>query len=470
MKIGGCIHDSFIFGQVAVIENKIEASLHNLYSLKEDASMNRMTESEEFFKAAEAMMMDAVILIWDMAMGDEIQDLDQRLRAEGGKFIRSIMGLALSERGRKERHGREIPCSCGGAATFHQYRSYRISTVLPGKTVEAEAAYYVCTSCHRGVVPLLREICADEDGMTLGLQELLVLAGTIEPYEEASSNLLAKFAGVFVCGSKVQMKTVEEGEAAGEYLLETCSEIPAIGEERPADEALIVAIDGGMIHVDDRWQEVKLGVICNESDRVEISDGRSALMNREVVAVRGDPEQLAKLMEPRLACYKPEKRTAVVLGDGAKWIWNMAEDLFPNRVEILDFYHAVEHLSLCADVLFGENSPEGASWLDEQRQRLLENKAYVVIDALSFLKARFKSKTKHKAILSLMGYLAGNEHRMSYKTCLECGYPIGSGLVESAVKHVVQCRMKRPGTHWRRCDACLKSPLQKQRSMGCILA
>lgn len=411
--------------------------------------MSRVTEWTGFCKMAKAILKSVLVVIWDLANGDDLESIDMRVREEGGRFLREALGLALSHRGRKERYGKEVECRCGGTAEFRQYRTYRVATVLPGKTVEVKAAYYLCEKCRKGVVPLLRELRADADGMTPGLRELVVLAGTIDPYEDASENLLAKFAGVSVCGSEVQMKAVEEGEAVGEYLREVGLRASDKASEEIPDEAMVVAIDGGMIHVDDRWQEVKLGVVYGEGDRVEISEGRCELVSRDVIAVRGGPEQLAALMESRLAPFRSDRRTVLVLGDGAKWIWNMAEDLFPNRVEILDYYHAVEHLSQCAAAVFGQASPEACKWLDEQRGRLLDDKVRIVIESLAWLRARFKSQPKRQAIASLECYLENNAHRMSYKTFMEKGCPIGSGPVESAVKHVVQCRMKRPGTHWR---------------------
>ena len=405
--------------------------------------MDRMSESEEYFKRCEVIIRGFMDEVWSIIESGKMTDLDIRIRIRGGKFLREIMGVALEMRGGKEVYGDAVECRCGGAAGFKQHRRYRISTILPGKVVDADAAYYHCEGCRSGSVPLLDELGVDECGITPGLQELVALSGTIEPYEEAAVNLLSKFADVSMSGSKVQMMAVKEGEAVGEYLL-------GMGiEDGEADEAICVGIDGGMVHVDDRWQEVKLCVIYGEEDRTEVSEGRGKLLTRDVAAVRGGPEALAEAMDARLARFDLSRTRAAVLGDGAKWIWNLAEDMFPNRVEILDYYHAMEHLWGCANVLFGEGSDEAKEWVDEQAGLISDDKVEVTISALKSLHTRYRNKSRRKTIDALRCYLENNAHRMRYKSFKSAGLPIGSGAVESAIKYVVQSRMKRPGTRWQ---------------------
>lgn len=407
--------------------------------------MKKMPESCEFCKRAEEVLREAIERIRELAGSGEVREIDVQLRKEMGKWTRELLGHALSERGSKATYGESVECQCGGRAEFKQNRSHIIGTVLPGKTVETRTAYYVCKSCHRGVTPLLEEMGTDGDGASVGLQEMIVLAGTIEPYREASENLLRKFAGVEVSGTCVREKSLEEGQAVEKYL----NEEKGMGCGLEKKGTIQVEIDGGMIHSDDRWQEVKLGVIFSESDRVETSEGRGKVMSRDVVAVRGGCDEFAKSMESRLSNCELSYRKVVALGDGAKWIWNLVEEMFPNRVEILDYYHATEHLWLCANDVFGEGSEEAHEWIEKQEIRLLDDRVFEVIKILERMKIRLRARYKRKAVDNLSGYLQANLHRMRYKTYIQDGYPIGSGAVESAVKHVVQSRMKRPGTRWQ---------------------
>ena len=95
-----------------------------------------------------------------------------------------------------------------------------------------------------------------------------------------------------------------------------------------------------MVFVDGRWQEVKLGCLYTEQGRVQSKLGRGELTERQVVGVRGSPEALGEVLWPRSCSMGAESRKVVILGDGAPWIWNLAEELFTDRVEILDWYHA----------------------------------------------------------------------------------------------------------------------------------
>lgn len=408
--------------------------------------MKKMPESEEFRKGVERILLEAVEKVGELIEGSECTiDIDVLMRVEMGRWARELLGLALSERGSKARYGESVECRCGGRAWYKQNRGHTIGTVLPGREVGIKAAYYVCESCRRGVTPLLEEMGTDGDGTTVGLQQLLVLAGTIEPYREASENLLRKFACVDVGETCVRMKCLEEGAAVEEYL----NDGEGMGSGLDRDQAIHVEIDGGMIHSNDRWQEVKLCVISPENGRVETSEGRGKLMNREIIAVRGGCDEFAESMDNRLYNYDLSYRKAVIIGDGAKWIWNLAGDRFPNRVEILDYYHATEHLWLCANEVFGETSEKAHEWVAEQETRLLDDRAGEVIEIVRLLKDRLRAKHKRKTLDDLAGYFQANIGRMRYKTYLQMGLSIGSGAVESAVKHVVQSRMKRPGMRWQ---------------------
>src|SRR4030042_2066456 len=255
-----------------------------------DASMEKIAEKAGFCIRAAELVREAMEGVFaEVREGNRIREVDVILREEMGRIARELLGMLLSARGGKESYGEEVRCSCGGTAKFKANRKHQVGTVLVGKTVEVEAAYYVCEVCRRGKTPLLEELGTDGDVATVGLQELTVLAGVIAPYEEASG-MLSKFAGLSVSGTRIQTRLVEEGEAVQELDMRKC-------EIR--DDTVCVAIDGGMIHVDNRWREVKLAVIYGEDNRVEISRNRRALVSRDVMAVRGGPEDLSAAIECR---------------------------------------------------------------------------------------------------------------------------------------------------------------------------
>lgn len=386
--------------------------------------------------------------LWETAVErGEVADADQWVRVNGSALLRRLLGNALSAR--SERLGTSGNCSCGGSFRFRQRKPFHVHTVVPGRDVPVRFLYAQCERCGSGLVPSSVELKADNEGFTRGLQELALLAGVIEPYGNASSELLERFAGVSVSREKIHALVQQDGKIAHEFLRELPPEPAKPFPEATQDQPCYVGIDGGMIFVDKRWQEVKLACIFQAKDRSVISDKRAELIARQVVAVRGNPAALGEMLWPRASAAGVGEQRVVVLGDGAPWIWNLAAEHFPNRVEILDWYHADEHVSETARILYGEGTDKAAEWRDAQLGRLMEDGIGDVIEALRFLESHQRSSTKRETVEELRGYLTTNQERMRYKTFKAAGYHIGSGSVESAVSHVVQQRMKRVGMRWK---------------------
>ena len=409
--------------------------------------MERCTTRAEFCQAIHAIAECFADELWATVVETGSADADTWVRTHGGAWLRRALGVALTARA--ERLGVAETCHCGGAVTFRQHRPTRVHTVLPGRDVEATVLYGQCGACQRGTWPVLREIGVDGEGFTPALQALATLASVVEPYEAASTELLGRMAGVCVSTEKMQAMVRDEGARATEQL----TAVPATPGPAPSEATgpLTVGIDGGMIFVDQRWQEVKLACVYDPVDRVA-TPTRGMLTRRAVVAVRGTPEALAARLWPQAAALGADGRR-VVLGDGAPWIWHLAEVVFPHRVEILDWYHADEHLSAVARGLYGEGTEKAATWRATQLDRLATDRVDDVIDGLRFLGSHQRSATKRRAVDDLARYLTTNRARMRYQTFRAAGYAIGSGAVESAVSHVVQQRMKRVGMRWRSAGA-----------------
>jgi len=405
--------------------------------------MDTNTTRREFCQVLQDLVETLGTAVWEHVVeGDSLAHADTWLREAGGQVLRQVLGVALSARA--ARRGAEGACRCGGAVRFRQYRPFRVHTVLPGRDVDARLVYGQCATCRRGQWPVLEELGVDAEGFTLDLQELSLLAGVMEPYARASEDLLRRFAGVAVSAEKIHRLVGTDGARAHLYV----GTSPAEAVPPPAAGPVYVELDGGMVLVDQRWQEVKLGCVFRDEDRTETGT-RGAVTARQVVAVRGTPEDLATVLWPTIARAGGADRRAVVLGDGAPWIWRLAELVCPDRVEILDWYHVDEHVSAAARILYGEGTPKADAWRQQQLDRLWANGVDHVLEGLLFLGAHQRSAAKRTAVTALARYLTTNRDRVRYQTFREAGYHIGSGAVESAVHHVVQQRMKRPGMRWR---------------------
>jgi hypothetical protein len=397
---------------------------------------------EEFRKRAAKAAEEFAEATWaEIVDGGNVERADEWMRKQGTALLRKMLGDALTARSDRVRRRGQGTCSCGQAVKYLQRKPVTLHSVLAGRDVKARVWYGDCASCATGIFPLLQSMKVDAEGFTVALRELGLLAGVIEPYASAQDDLLGRFAGVEISRDKIQALVMDEGQAAESYLKDFVPPLEPTVQPRP----IYVELDGGMVHVDKGWQEVKLGCLFREEDRVEASKERGELVRRHVAAVRGTPEQLWELLEPKLDVRGDQ--LFVVLGDGAVWIWNLALKL-KNRVEILDWYHATEHIGAVARGIYGEATPKAETFRKEQLDRLAEDHVDKVIEAFRFVGNGLEEPDKKDLVERELAYLERNQERMRYKTFRNLGYDIGSGAVESAVHHVVQQRMKRVGMRW----------------------
>jgi hypothetical protein len=139
-------------------------------------------------------------------------------------------------------------------------------------------------------------------------------------------------------------------------------------------------------------------------------------------------------------------RRVVVLGDGAKWIWNQSDTHFPDAIEIIDWYHACEHLWEVGREFYGDGTERCRRWVEAQKGFLMADKVGVVVRNIEKLRPRTKRQVKARD--TNLGYFRNNRKRMQYGTFRKQGLFIGSGAVESACKHLVQQRFKGAGMRW----------------------
>lgn len=141
----------------------------------------------------------------------------------------------------------------------------------------------------------------------------------------------------------------------------------------------------------------------------------------------------------------PDERV-VCLGDGAPSNWVQFDEHFPCRVEVLDWYHAVEHLWQAGNGIFGQGTQEGVVWVKQWEKELWEGRVEAVIVALH--RESKREGAEGEAAREQIHYFETNKDRMRYSEYKGAGYPIGSGTVESACKRLIGARMKRAGMCW----------------------
>lgn len=408
--------------------------------------MQAATTRDAFVSAVQRLLVPFIERLWDKTDASALNEhFDDDFLLSFGRLERELLGVVLTSA--SERLGPGL-CSCGSPRRLVQRRPMVIHTVLPGRDIDTRVAYCECTNCDQRCIPLLSRLNIDGEGFSLELRELGLLASVIEPYERARTILLERFARVHVSTQKLETLVGQNGQQAREFLARAANDIPP-EECLPDTTPVYVGVDGGMARVDGAWQECKLACLFKEEERAEISKERHVLLEKDVVGIRGTPDELAPLLGPRLREMAGLERVVIWLGDGAHWIWKLAKKLAPDAIEILDWYHADEHISLVARVLYEEDEMQRERWRAIQLDRLEHDEVERVEEGLRELQQEERTEEQKSEIRKLMGYLEENRERMRYGTYRKNGWLIGSGMVESCVNHVLQQRMKRAGMRWK---------------------
>jgi hypothetical protein len=221
---------------------------------------------------------------------------------------------------------------------------------------------------------------------------------------------------------------------------------PAPYGERVAQD-LVVQIDGTTVHVEEGWKELKLGAICGwdrlgpEQERLGEVSYVGGWLSAE--GFRGP------LWQEALVRGAPGARAVAVLGDGAPWIWELAGWLFPRAVEILDWYHLSEHLWDAAKAVYGEGTAPTARLAKRWEGEVWEGRSEGVEEHLRELVRQGRDDAQ-ETLRKCAHYLQTHQHRIRYPSFRAQGWPVGSGVVEGACKHVVGMRFKRKSTRWTR--------------------
>ena len=227
---------------------------------------------------------------------------------------------------------------------------------------------------------------------------------------------------------------------------------------------VIVSTDGGRIRLRENkrgpktkkgrtryngaWREPKLLLIYVVDEAGKMEKSFAPIIDG---IIKG-PDALFQLLHSYLHKLNIRQADQVLfVSDGAKWIWNRVPELvkflglISSQVhELIDFYHAVEHLGSVANLRKGWNASTRKKWVKKHRKLLLDGKVEKVIEAVRQICRGRKSKE----IRTLCSYFVNNQYRMAYKKIKDIKLPIGSGGVESAIRRVVNLRLKGPCTFW----------------------
>lgn len=398
---------------------------------------------------------------------DGLEAVELAIRAAmlhlGGSLLEQLLA---ADRGHR---GPNVGCGCGHEAGFVAYRAKTIHTVLG--PLALRRAWYHCPACRHGHAPRDAQLGVAGTSATPGLRRMIDRAGAAAPFAPAG-RLLSDLAGLHVNAKRVQRTAEADGQDAAAMIEARAAAIRARTliplPPAPLPDILYTAVDGTGVPMtstetqdrpaktarpglpDDgraRTREVKLACLFTQSTLDDKGRPVRDPDSSSYLASFAPAPDFAPLVEAEARRRGSEHiRQLVVLGDGAAWIWNLATKILPAATQIVDIYHAREHLHALAGTLaFIVTDPQ--QWLQERLDELDAGNIEAIIAAareydLVGVKATDRDKALH--------YFQTNTVRMRYAHYRQLGLFIGSGTVEAGCKAVIGQRLKLSGMRWTR--------------------
>ena len=332
-------------------------------------------------------------------------------------------------------------------------------------TIERTRGY--CKHCRKWRTPADAALGLEESaGYTPSVQHMAALLASKMPVEDASA-VLEQLTGVKLPRATLDREAKRQGQRAER--LRTRLDQPA-ARPKPQLELplepyqMILQLDAWNIRERDRWGQsaalrrrgqeperwhwVYTGTCFRLDHRGHTAGGRPVITERGFVATRQGIDGLREQLHAEaLRRGLGQAAGALVIADGAVWIWRLVDDRWPQARQRLDFYHAVQHLAAVGRALFGEDKDQFQAWLRPLVQQLKNQSAVKVIGQLEQILSTLPEGSAAVAVRREVAYLREHQARMDYRAARRAGQPLGSGPVEATCRQI-QCRFKRPGQFW----------------------
>jgi hypothetical protein len=338
--------------------------------------------------------------------------------------------------------------------------------------VKYKRAYYAGCRCGHGKAPVDEQYGIEPGKVTAGLADLVGLSGINKAFEDGKK-WLKSFLLFEVSENTIRAETEKLGalqKKLDEELVQAMQEEAQLQkreyDQRQALERLYGSIDAAKVRIEPRdkqekalagrenWRDLKIGCwyqgeIVPDRERSSRQKGKAQregtvirAKNKEYFCDIAPADEFGKLLwATGCSADADHARVLVFVCDGAVWIWNLVDQYFPHAVQIVDWYHAEDHLKRVAEEAC--STPEQPQvWLKEITEDLWQGQVELVIAACQDL-------SKHSELARQAAtYFSNNCERMRYAEFRAKGYLIGSGVVESACKQIVSQRLKLPGAQW----------------------
>jgi len=408
------------------------------------------------------------------ALGDSIQRLvlasDQdlgHLEVQATHDVQELLRQAIQRGAQAKADATPPVCPvCGQTLTRLSTGHARTFASRSGSiTVQRTRGY--CKRCRKWRVPADAALGLEETaGYSPAVQDMAALLASKMPVEDASL-VLEHLTGIQLPRATLDREARRQGQRAERLRRQLDQE--AATEKNQLELTLepyqmIIQLDAWNIRERDawgksaalrragqdpeRWHWVYTGTCFRLDQRGQSAGGRPIITQRGFVATRAGLAALREQLHAEaLRRGLGQAAGALVIADGAVWIWRLADDRWPQARQRLDFYHAVQHLAAVGRALFGEDKDKLKAWLKPLVKQLKNESARKVIRQLEEALAGMPSGAAVDAVAKEVEYFHEHQARMDYRAGQRAGEPIGSGPVEATCRQT-QCRFKRPGQFW----------------------
>jgi hypothetical protein len=303
----------------------------------------------------------------------------------------------------------------------------------------------------RGIFPQDEQWNLNETVYSAEMAKKMVWLSGLLPYEQCQQ-VFERIAERFIPSSSTWRQTQKHGQRLQDYVEQQREQVsvervvlPDVRYDHNQRKGL--SVDGGMVNIrGEGWRELKVGTAFDVEIRLERNPQTQELdemahgVNVHYTAVLGSKSEFTPALWALAVHHDvPTAKERGFIGDGALWIWEVAENVCPDGWQIVDWFHAIQHLTDAAQALYPDDKdqPQRTRWLKTYSDHLYRGQVHKVIAAL-----------KRHARDDLALYFERHQRRMQYLEFREAGWPIGSGTVESGVKQFKQ-RLTGTGMRWK---------------------
>lgn len=424
--------------------------------------MDRANLSEGIIQELGSVFMDSLRKAGpSLAGAADLEALERQTQAVGRDVLGRVVEASIRSIVASLPVDRPNCPHCGKGMRLVDSQRARVLQGLVGD-YEVSRAYYFCDDCDLGLAPLDDRLGLGPGTLSPALGRVLCWAGIQGSFEEGAA-AVKEALGVTVPTESTRRLTESVGAVAEQEQQAMIAKAQAGDtpcpklKESETPGVLLVETDALKVHMQEGWRDAKVTAVAplGAETVVDEDTGRERLvMGRQGYAAGFETAELFWYRVFVEACRQGLGNLAltmvVVLGDGADWIWRYASPFLAlpgiKLVEIVDIYHAWEHLWKVGNKLYGQGTAQASAWVEPLKVKLLEKGTGPVLEALEELGAH--EGEIGEEIRKAVDYFTLHKERMRYPEFIALKLPIGSGVIESACKTVVGQREHGPGMRW----------------------